>query len=167
MFKYTKILHCSQEKHKFGVGNYEVMKINNSINCLKEKIACTKIRSRRNHKIIDDLQERLICLRNEFHDTKCLIRSGRQVNTSSVSVNTDCIIDVQNELRNTENKIQLLQGILCMSEDQISDLLIQLLLTGQKMKQSEKDRAQLQIFCAKAEIASLQYQIQENQEWLF
>ncbi|EJW86281.1 hypothetical protein WUBG_02807, partial [Wuchereria bancrofti] len=114
MFKYTKNLLCSQEKHKFGVGNCEVMEINNSINCLKEQIACTKIRCRRNHKIIDNLQERLICLRNEFHNTKRLIRSRRQFNTSSVSVDTDCIIDVQNELKTTENKVQLLRSILCV-----------------------------------------------------
>lgn len=32
------------------------------------------------------------------------------------------------------------------------------------MKQSEKDRAQLQILCARAEITSLQYRIQGNRE---
>lgn len=44
-------------------------------------------------------------------------------------------------------------------------LRVQLTLTDQKMKQSEKDKAQQQIVCARAEIASLQYQIERNREW--
>lgn len=44
MLKYTKSLLHSQEKYGFNDRECEVMKINNTINCLKEEIVCAKIR---------------------------------------------------------------------------------------------------------------------------
>ncbi|VBB28029.1 unnamed protein product [Acanthocheilonema viteae] len=141
------------------------MKINNDINCLKEKIAYAKIRSGKNQKIVSNLQEQLLGLRNEFYEIKHLAGNEKKHNISFISADTDCIIDVQNELKITEKKLQLLRSVLHTCKYQISKLRVQLTLTGQKMKQSEKDRAQQQILCARAEIASLQYRIQGSQEW--
>ncbi|EFO25496.1 hypothetical protein LOAG_02986 [Loa loa] len=159
--------YFSQEKHEFVAKDREMVKINNSINCLKKQIAYAKIRSRKNHEIINKFRDRLLYLCDEFYDTKRLFEGGKKINTPSVSADTDYIIDLQNELKTTENKIQLLRDKLNVCQRHISELRIQLVLTDQKVKQSEKDKAQLQILCAKAEITSLQCQIQENREGLF
>ncbi|VDK80831.1 unnamed protein product [Litomosoides sigmodontis] len=145
---------------EFDVRDCEMAKINNDINCLKEKVIYAKIRSRKNQKIINALQEELLHLRNEFYEIK---RDGK--NISSRSVDTDYVIDVQNELKATQKKLQLLKHLLHERQHKICKLRVQLTLTDLKMKQSEKERAQQQNLCAKAQIASLQYRIQKRQEW--
>ncbi|KAM3719210.1 Protein PAM1 [Dirofilaria immitis] len=167
MFKYINSLLHPQEKCGFDISNCEIMKLNNAINYLKEKIAYAKIKSKKNREIINKLRERLLYLYHEFYDTTYLIEDGKKNDISSVSVDTDCIIDKQNELKTMENKIQLLRNTISTCKHQICELRIQLALTNQKMKQNEKERAQLQILCVKAEIAFLQSQIQKGQERLF
>ncbi|VDM98564.1 unnamed protein product [Thelazia callipaeda] len=167
MPRFLNSLFRYHKKYKFDTRDSDATKMHNTIACLKQKIADANLRSTKNHKIIDSLSQRIRSLCYELYEMRRLEERSSMSNISSTSIDTDCIIDLQNDLLITEDKIQHLQTSLLESEQQSRELHEQLILANRKMEQSEKYRMQLQILSNKAEMVAVCYRMMaKERNWI-
>ncbi|VDN20725.1 unnamed protein product [Gongylonema pulchrum] len=135
-----------------------------SVLCMLNTANQVNFRWRENQAHITCLRKTIHDLAKELKETKRLLSRENKYSDSSVSLDTDIIIDAQNELQAVNEQIRFFRSVLCMYERDTRELRAHYASTNLRMQHSERCKAHLQTACAQAQNIAVQtfQQFQQN-----
>ncbi|VDN22433.1 unnamed protein product [Gongylonema pulchrum] len=156
MLNHIRKLLRTRKKYEIDEQDRKIMKLSNAIDSMRKQLVHAEKRWRDDQTHIDCLRRTVRDLGQELQETKQLLNREKKHSDSSLSLDTDIIIDVQNELKVINEQIRHFRSMLHKYERSTRELRMRHTSTNSRMQRSERHRAHVQIACAKTEIIAVQ-----------